>query len=759
MESPLNELYEFSGFRLDAKTVTLWRGNDVVSLSPKAAELLKLLVSSGGRVVSKQEIFDSIWPDTFVEDGVLTQNIYTLRHALGPDSGGRQFIETVPRRGYRFASEVTVIAAGEKAAVAEGGNVQSAFSDYEELSAELIEERPNRIVEREETEKPTAFASPTSTATPARSSRLLIVAGLILVALAAAGWGIYRFMPRAAETKESKIAPIEQVKFQSLTDTGDITHPTISPNGETLAYVRLDDEQASVWVKQIATGASIQILPPRRDGYRSLTFSPDGKFLYFRDESNPGAIYQTSALGGTPRKIAENVWSDFSMSPDNARCAFVRRDVSRNAHILVLANIDGGEIELGERRPPENYRGGAPAWSPDGMRLAVTVGSAEQTRPVLALIDVNSGGETILETPQFREISRILWTNDARQLILAGRLMNEGTSQLWMFEIGTSDMRRLTNDLESYFWLSLSADGRSLVTRQQRITCHLWILPDGDLKKARQITSGGRNIDGYVGLTWTPDGRIVFSSRIGHDTDLYSIDESGRDRVQLTANTGHDSTWPTPSGDGRYIFFTSLGDGARSVWRMDADGRNQKRITSRENRRESSYSAAPSPDGTQVFFIKGNYADPSAIWKTSVEGGEAIQVSNLAGATVEGFLSVSPDGKWLAYQHVSSAQGNRNDDSTVQIGVLPADGSGEPRLFDVSVRRPIFRWTSDRTLDYPAGSFNTSSLWRLSLDGESKKLVDFPDRLFNFAWSANGKDLVVSRGTLRGDAVLVSNLP
>ena len=74
------------------------------------------------------------------------------------------------------------------------------------------------------------------------------------------------------------------------------------------------------------------------------------------------------------------------------------------------------------------------------------------------------------------------------------------------------EVRRLTNDLEGYFWISLSSDGRKLVTRQQRITSHLWLLPDGDLKKARQLTFSERSFDGSGGLAWTPDGRIVFSA-------------------------------------------------------------------------------------------------------------------------------------------------------------------------------------------------------------------------------------------------------
>jgi Tol biopolymer transport system component len=182
---------------------------------------------------------------------------------------------------------------------------------------------------------------------------------------------------------------------------------------------------------------------------------------------------------------------------------------------------------------------------------------------------------------------------------------------------------------------------------------------------------------------------------------------------------------------------------------MDADGGNHKQIT------ESGYAPTPSSDGRDVFYLR--FGDtPSAIWKTSIEGENAVQISQLGSATAESFLSASPGGDWLAYHHVSDNQNNRGEDGTTQIGVIATDGSGEPKLFDVSRRRPMFHWTSDDAFDYVADS---SSLWRQPINGEAKKLVDFPDRVFNFAWSIDGKNLAVSRGRLHGDAVLISNLP
>lgn len=115
MSNDVNNLYEFGDFRFDGETNTLRRDAALIALSPKASELLKLLLERDGGIVSKREIFDSIWADTFVEDGVLTQNIYTLRNALGTDENGKQLIENIARRGYRFAAPVRIVKAFEVA--------------------------------------------------------------------------------------------------------------------------------------------------------------------------------------------------------------------------------------------------------------------------------------------------------------------------------------------------------------------------------------------------------------------------------------------------------------------------------------------------------------------------------------------------------------------------------------------------------------------------------------------------------------------
>ena len=754
MRNGANSLYEFGPFRLDAASGTLWRGGDLVPLSPKAAELLRLLLERDGSVVSKQEIFDQVWAGTFVEDGVLTQNIYTLRNTLGRDETGRQYIETVPRRGYRFAGQV---GAAELENGREEKNGPDPIGASSASSADVTVNSSGRLDDIDAGNS--AEAASSVDPLPARSwGAIAVSAAAGLLILVGAGFAIFLFNRPAAETAGPGVAPIEQLKFQKITDSGDVVYPTVSPDGTLLAYVRLEDEQSSVWVKQVTDGSPLRTLPPTRKGYRSLAFSPDGRQLYFREEAEPGAVYQTPVLGGTPKRIADNVWSDFSLSPDGKQLAFVRRDEGMTQYLLMLAGVDGsGERRLAVRSSPWDFRGGSPGWSPDGTKLVIASGQQQQFFPKLLLYDVATGAETELKIPRWRSVYRALWLPDGKRLIVTARDAGERYSQMWMLSYPGGEVRRLTNDLESYFWLSMSADGRRLVTRQQRVISHVWLLPEGDASRARQLTTGERALDGYAGLAWTADGRLVFTSFANNTTDLYAMDADGG-RIQLTENAGQDNT--DPSASGGHIVFTSNRTGSPQIWRMDAEGGGQQQLTHDEQKRVRAVSGSISPDGEEVYFIRMG-AGPAAIWKMPIRGGEPVKVSNFTDATAESFVSVSPDGKLLAYRHVSNRQDSESEERTIQIGVIASDGSGEPRIFDLPLRKAQIQWTDDSTaFYYAAGTFNSSSLMlQPGEGGPPQKVLEFPERIFSFAWSRGRTDLAIARGRLLGDAILINNLP
>src|SRR5205823_10570261 len=103
------QAYEFGPYRLDLPTRRLLRGGEPVSLTPKAFDTLLALIERRDRVVEKTELMQLIWQGSFVEEANLSQTIFVLRKVLGADASGRPFVDTVPRRGYRFGADVRVV--------------------------------------------------------------------------------------------------------------------------------------------------------------------------------------------------------------------------------------------------------------------------------------------------------------------------------------------------------------------------------------------------------------------------------------------------------------------------------------------------------------------------------------------------------------------------------------------------------------------------------------------------------------------------
>ena len=106
MSNPHRHFYEFDGFRVDVGERVLLRDGEMVSLTQKAFDVLLVLVERQGGIVGKDELMEKVWPDTYVEESNLSQNIYTLRKTLGETPEGDGYIATVPRRGYRFSAPV-----------------------------------------------------------------------------------------------------------------------------------------------------------------------------------------------------------------------------------------------------------------------------------------------------------------------------------------------------------------------------------------------------------------------------------------------------------------------------------------------------------------------------------------------------------------------------------------------------------------------------------------------------------------------------
>jgi DNA-binding winged helix-turn-helix (wHTH) protein len=180
MDNNQDILREFDGFRLDTVANVLWYEGNIVPLAPKAVELLVRLTEYPGVVVSKDDLMDSVWGDAFVEESNLTHNIYLLRKTLGL-IGGQEYIETVPRRGYRFLAKVEDFIEQREVTIERRVYSKTVIEEYEsdESDPEITLAEPVtvsffRTSGRKRISRPVSLA--------------LVLCGLITVALGAVVW-------------------------------------------------------------------------------------------------------------------------------------------------------------------------------------------------------------------------------------------------------------------------------------------------------------------------------------------------------------------------------------------------------------------------------------------------------------------------------------------------------------------------------------------------------------------------------------------
>jgi Tol biopolymer transport system component len=527
----------------------------------------------------------------------------------------------------------------------------------------------------------------------------------------------------------------------------------MSLDGRYVAHVSFLDGQQSLWLRQIATTSNVEVVPPANVRYTGLTFSPDGNHLYYATYASGGNVanlYQVPILGGGARLILEDVDTAVTFSPDGREFAFIRGYPDTGRSAVMVANADGSNLrQLYVRSRPLEYPLLGIAWSPDGRRIAVTGHNTEELRGQIAIVDVASKTETILPTPDWREISRIAWLPDGTGLLAnAQESAGESSNQVFLVSYPDGGARRLTNDLTSYSDLSVAPDGRSFVAIRNERRSAILTMPMDDPGSAAPISAEASADEGGQGIAWTPDGRLVYTTEAGGNPDIWIMHADGSRRVQLTSNPGLDMS-PRVTRDGRYVVYVSDRDGAMRIWRMALDGSGAALLTSDVLARPRVNLSA---DGLWVYYneTRGDSR------KVSIDGGEPVQVLPPAFAAKAGEPlppgfhepMPSPDGRWLA-GHYSTSNGER-------IAVFPADG-GTVRLLDTVP--PSAQWAGDSHgflyVDTRAGVSNVAR--RLMTAPSATPVTRFTsERIFAYAVSPDQARLAVVRGRLSSDVVLVS---
>jgi Tol biopolymer transport system component/DNA-binding winged helix-turn-helix (wHTH) protein len=753
--------YSFKNFTLDLERRVLLRDGEPVPLTPKAFDTLALLVRRSGRVVGKDELLEEIWADAFVEESTIAQNVFTLRKALGQNHSDNQFIETVPKHGYRFIADVKAVD-GATNDEPEAGRQRAArdFTGGEQISdAEIGNAETVNVASDVAANLPTSERRDPPPAKRHRrfnlpTSSLALVMCLLAVAVAV---GLFRYT-RTDDDASDFASPSPRARTTQLTNTGHVLRAAVSRDGKYVAYVQNERGQESLWVRQVEIAGAIELVPPSGSRFVGVTFSPDGNSVFYvkyGEDAVGSGLYQVPVLGGAARKILTDVDSQISFAPDRRHFAFARNDLRRKEARLIIANLDdAGQRELAVRPGSHWINDAAPAWSPDGKVIIVTAriqpSKAASTVASLVEVQVAGGRQKTLNTRQWDAIQAIEWLADGTGLIVAAR---DGASllahQLWQVDYPGGGARAITKDLNSYSSAGVTADMKSLVTVLHRRIANLWIAPADRASEAVQIHSGNSKDLGWtLGVEWLRDGKIIYGSTASGKEDVWLMNADGSEQKQLTTTAGANFE-PTVSDDGRTVVYVSkAADAAQNLWKMNLADGERAQLTN------GGFDLRPdiSPDGRWVVYMSVIKDSPS-LWKTPIDGGGApIQLSDKIAAVPR----VSPDGRFIACFYRAQV------DEYSKLAVLPFDGGEPVKVFD---RPPTtfveagIRWTPDgRALSFIDNRDGVSNVWLQPLDGSPpKQLTNFTsETIFRFAWSPDGKMIVAERGTETGDIVLIN---
>jgi DNA-binding winged helix-turn-helix (wHTH) protein/Tol biopolymer transport system component len=513
-------LFKFGPFVLNAATKTLRNGEQIITMPPKVFETLLALVGRRGEVVTKDELMQALWPDSFVEESNLTQNVFVLRRTLGRTSGDQEYIQTVPKRGYRISVPV------------------------QELEAPASE--PNGPAVTMERQRRSFSSRPA-----------VIMVGIAL--------GIISLSTLLLWRKQPMHPPL--ANFSQLTRDGTDKRGLSGFLGGTNAALATDGSRiyfsagasGSMFIAEVSVaGGETARIPLPFGSVQLLDFSPARSELLVGEVVDPATDTRLWAIpmpAGNPRRIGRLSARDASWSRDGHRIAFT------HGSELFLADEMGGEQQKLIDLPGLGWR---PRWSPDDKFLRLTVADPKRLS--------QSIWEVALDTKSVRPVLAG-WNNPSAECCgewsADGRLFffqatRGGRTEAWAIPSNRETFRsvlkgrinplQITSGQMNSTGPMPSRDGQTLfvVGEQER----------GQLARYDRATHqfipflGGISAD-FV--DFSRDGQWITYVRLPEGT-LWRSRIDGTDRLQLTFPPS-EARVPQWSPDGRWIVFHTLGAG------------------------------------------------------------------------------------------------------------------------------------------------------------------------------------------------------
>ena len=598
-------------------------------------------------------------------------------------------------------------------------------------------------------------------------TRVGVAVVLLAFAIAAHYWERYH-SPQSPSS-------FQQMTISQLTTSGDVGPAAISPDGKWLAYV-VNEKQESVWVRQMATGSTVQVIPPSSTTYGSgaLAFSHDGNYLYCvaQPKGSPRVLEQVPSLGGSLRTILSDIDSPIGFSPEGAQVVFVRASDMTRTSSLMIADSDGSNMHaLATVKGPVSFEnmsagGGGPGWSPDGKRITVgLLPDGFLSTAVIETVDVSDGKQMQLSDARWLEVRQMAWLPDGSGIITEGWPADDSssqTSQVWEIDFPSGIKRKVTNDLNYYYDTSMTSDGSKLVTMQSTFRSHLWLLPADTSKLTgavpRELSPDSERGDGFMGVSWTPKNDLLYGYYTSGQVGLATMSASSAATQDLNLGLGGG---PSACGTtGYFVFMTRKG-----LMRANDDGGNAMRLTSPATGASDDFPAC-SPDGKTVFYSHSANGK-TRLWRVGTDGQNAKMLGDKSYTTP----AVSPDGKRVAVWDF-------NDTPESQLIVLDANTGAVQNTYvihqslNISDGQTHMVWSPDgRGIVYVVTDSvaNVSNLWEQLVPpsdkpepGEKqatpKEITNFTSMMiWSIAFSLDGKQLILARGLPSSDAVMLSH--
>jgi Tol biopolymer transport system component/DNA-binding winged helix-turn-helix (wHTH) protein len=673
----------FGPYEADLHTHELWKFGTKLKLIGQPFEILTVLLSRPGELVTREELRARLWPaDTFVDfNHGLNAAVNKLREALSDSAENPRYVETLPRRGYRFI-----------------GKIESPATAPPALSAPIEEVPVPLLAPLPDPERAVALPAILKSDGARRWGRYL--GGIILAAVVVAA--VSFFFRRDVTGTGGHIVQ----RIRPLTNLADSTgDPAFSPEGSSVAFVRQDATpvHSGIFLKKVDSDQSRQLTHNDRDC--CPVWSPDGRFIAFsRYENQEFAIYVVSADGGQQQKAeaekqmrspsATHALSlvppgalerkldtggvtpqkgEIDWSPDGKSIAF-------STGSIFLLSLDDSTLHR-VTTPPVGSQDGYPKFSSDGQRL-LFVRNHEIGLPEEILTTSVSGGEAMHVVSEPGHIAGSpQWSPDEKSIIFASDRSNGGHPSLWRVALDTPSSTPVELAVVGAPTWSpvVSRLGHRLAYQRQTKSLSVWEM---DLSGAGEklphiVIPQTSDTDQGPGPQYSPDGKkIAYMSDRSGTMEIWVSNRDGSDPFQLSAVGGAGT--PRWSPDSQSVVFDTH-SGRGGIVSINVQGGEQHVLV--ENT-ASNVCPSWSRDGKWVYFATertGRYE----VWKVPAERGEPIQVTHQGGhAALE-----SLDGKYIYYA--------KNAGSEPEVWRIPIEGGAETRV-------PLVRpgtWASWQVVD------------------------------------------------------------